>query len=567
MTTTLLILLMGIVLIVTNLKIQNDVLTKEMELQATEIAERWGKMVDPVLVEQAAEETEFDGEAHTELMELFDEISKYIPNVAQGYLFSSTLTAGNETAIIANPTHLVELLKENGIKNGDLHEHPETIAKEIRKLNETKKTTASEIYDDLFGTWITVLYPITDDSGEVFAFFGVDVDASMVKNGTNKFLMSSLLVLIPAIALIVLIQVFITRKNFRPLKQLLEGINEMRTGNLDIALPTREDDLGQMNAAFNDMADELKTMITHITQTSETVLQSSELVKRVSEQSIESSIEINESINQMSVGIQAQEVAVSESAGGIEQIAVEISSIATSSNDVTTVSRQMEEFAEQGLTIIGEVVSQMDVINNTVKKSSGIIGSLKDRSDEISSILDVITGISKQTNLLALNAAIEAARAGEHGKGFAVVAQEVRKLAEESSKSTEKISKIIEEIHNETNSAVSAMAIGTTEAEKGSKIAEETGELFNKIKVITDQISNQIEGVSAATQEISAGTEEVTASVKDLTEIAKNNSTFANEIESSTKKQLASINQLADASIELNELAHELQSTITKFKA
>ncbi len=65
----------------------------------------------PDLVGQAAKETEFDGDAHTELMELFDEISKYIPNVAQGYLFSSSLTAGNETAIIANPTHVVEMLK------------------------------------------------------------------------------------------------------------------------------------------------------------------------------------------------------------------------------------------------------------------------------------------------------------------------------------------------------------------------------------------------------------------------------------------------------------------------
>lgn len=567
MTTTILILLMGIVLIVTNLKIQNDVLTNEMELQATEIAERWGKMVDPAIVERAAKETEFDGESHTKFMELFDEISKYIPNVAQGYLFSSSLTGGNETAIIANPTHIVEMLQENGMKNGDLYKQPETIAKQIRRMNETKQITASEIYVDLFGTWITVLYPIVDDSGEVFAFFGVDVDASMVENGTHKFLISSLLVLIPAIVIIVLLQVFITRRNFRPLKQLLKGINQMRTGNLDIALPTREDDLGQMNEAFNEMAAELKTMITHITQTSETVLQSSELVKRVSEQSIDNSIKINDNINRMSIGIQAQEVAVTESAGGIEQIAVEISSIATSSNDVIAVSKEMETYAEQGLTIIGAVVSQMDVINDTVKKSSDIIGSLKERSDEITSILDVITGISNQTNLLALNAAIEAARAGEHGKGFAVVAQEVRKLAEESSKSTEKISKIIEEIHNETNSAVSAMAIGTTEAEKGSKIAEETGELFNKIKGITDQISNQIEGVSAATQEISAGTEEVTASVKDLTEIAKNNSTFTHEIESSTKQQLESINQLAEASIELNELAHELQSTITKFKA
>lgn len=550
----------------TNLKIQNEVLTEEMDRQATEIAELWGKQIDASLVAQSEKEADFDSEAHMKLMQQLDEISTFTPNVAQGYVFGATMTDKNETTIIANSTHVVEMLKKNDMNNGDLYEQPETIIKSIRELNETKETTTSEIYDDLFGTWVTVLYPIINDSGEVFAFFGVDVDAKMVKHGTHKFLISSLLVLIPAIILIVILQILIIRKNFRPLKQLLEGINEMRGGNLHITLPTREDDLGQMNGAFNEMAAELQTMIAQITQTSETVLQSSELVKAVSEQSIENSIKINDNINRMAMGIEAQELAVIESAGGIEQIAVELSVIANSSNDVSEVSRQMEEYAEQGLIIIGEAVSQMGIINKTVKKSSDIIGSLKERSYEITSILDVITGISKQTNLLALNAAIEAARAGEHGKGFAVVAQEVRKLAEESSNSTEKISKIIEVIQNETNNAVSSMAIGTMEAEKGSKIAGETGDLFNEIKGTIDKISQQIEGVSAATQEISAGTEEVTTSVKDLTVIAQNNSTFTREIENSTKQQVESINQLADASKELNQLANVLQTTISKFK-
>ncbi|WP_342599419.1 methyl-accepting chemotaxis protein [Psychrobacillus sp. FSL H8-0483] len=566
-TTTALILLVGVVLIVSSLKVQNGVLTTEMEKQATEIAVLWGKTIDPKLVEDAANEKDFDDKAQTELIAMFDNISKTNPNVAQGYLFTSELIEGNKSAIIANPTHIVEVLKENNMKIGDLNEHPKATAEAIRKMNETKEITASEIYDDLLGTWITVMYPIKNSSGEVFAFFGVDVDASMVKNGTKEFLFNSLLILIPAMIIIVLIQVIFTRRSFKPLKQLSFGINEMRNGNLDIKLPTREDDLGKINEAFNEMAYELKSMIQSIRKTSDTVLQSSELVTKVTDQSKDHSIKISENIKEMTAGIQAQEVSVTESASAIEQIANEIGSIANSSQDVTVISKNMEDYAEQGLDAISKVVSQMEIINDTVQNSSNIIGLLKERSDEITSILDVITGISNQTNLLALNAAIEAARAGEHGKGFSVVAQEVRILAEESSKSTEKISKIIEEIQNETKNAVSSMKIGTIEADKGTKIAHTTGEMFVKIKEIADQISNQIEGVSAASQEISAGTEEVSASVNDLTAIAQKNSHSTYEIEGSTMQQVESINQLSDAAKELNVLAYELQSMITKFKA
>ncbi|WP_438824937.1 methyl-accepting chemotaxis protein [Bacillus sp. JJ722] len=389
----------------------------------------------------------------------------------------------------------------------------------------------------------------------------------MVKDGTEKYIKNSLLILIPSIILSVLIQIFVSRRSFRPLTQLRHGINEMREGNLDIELPTREDDLGKINEDFNNMAAELKMMILKIRKTSDTLLQSSDLVTNVTEQSQQHSVKISENVKQMSIGAQSQEISVNESAGAIEQIAAEINNIAHSTQDVTVISKRMEDYAMEGLDSISEVVRQMSVINDTVKQSSDIISSLKVRSDEITSILEVITGISSQTNLLALNAAIEAARAGEHGKGFAVVAQEVKTLAEESTKSSEKIAKILEKILQETNNAVSSMDVGTIEADKGSKIAEKTGQIFFEIKEITDQIANQIEGVSSATQEISAGTEEVTASVKDLTAIAHNNSNFTHEIEERTMDQLTSINQLSTNSRQLNELANELQTMISKFKA
>jgi len=560
-------LLIGVILLVSSIEIQKSVLEKEMENQAMTIANQWGEKIKLDLVEKAAENPNTNGPDQKKLIEFFDSISENNPMVAQGYVLGTDLQEGNQSVIISTPRHMIDALAEFDIHIGDLYEQPPLIVNEIKKLVETKKPTSTEVYEDDFGTWITVLYPISNSSGEVYAYFGVDVDASMVTEGTSRFLMNSLFILIPLLIVFVLVQIFAIRKNAQPLKHLSAGIDEMRNGNLDINLPTREDDLGKMNEAFNDMALELKQMISKIGETSTTVLQSSGLVKQVTDQSMDASTQVSDNIKQMTNETQVLETSVMESSAAIEQMAIGIGEIASFSQDIAQVSKDMESFAHDGLTSIRSVVAQMDTINETVEKSSQVVSSLQERSDEISSILDVITGISAQTNLLALNAAIEAARAGEHGKGFAVVAQEVRKLAEESSKSTERISKIIEEIQVETSKAVSAMVVGTKETQKGTEYAHATGQLFEKIKAYTDQISSKIESISASSQEISAGAEEVSATSKELTLIASNNSEFTLEIEASTQEQMESISQLSDAAQKLNKLANELQSMVTRFKA
>ncbi|WP_449621119.1 methyl-accepting chemotaxis protein [Robertmurraya sp. Marseille-Q9965] len=565
--TTILMLLIGVILLVSSIEIQKSVLEKEMENQAMNIANQWGEKIKLDLVEKAAENPNTNGPDQKKLIEFFDSISENNPMVAQGYVLGTDLQEGNQSVIISTPRHMIEALAEFDIHIGDLYEQPPLIVDEIKKLLETKKPTATEVYEDDFGTWITVLYPISNNSGEVYAYFGVDVDASMVTEGESRFLMTSLFILIPLLIVFVLVQIFVIRKNAQPLKHLSAGITEMSNGNLEIQLPIREDDLGKMNQAFNDMALEMKQMISKISETSTTVLQSSGLVKQVTDQSMDASTQVRDNIKQMTNETQVLETSVMESSAAIEQMATGIGEIASFSQDIAQVSKDMESFAHDGLSSIRNVVAQMDTINETVEKSSQVVSSLQERSDEISSILDVITGISAQTNLLALNAAIEAARAGEHGKGFAVVAQEVRKLAEESSKSTERISKIIEEIQVETSKAVSAMVVGTKETQKGTEYAHATGQLFEKIKAYTDQISSRIESISASSQEISAGAEEVSATSKELTAIASNNSEFTLEIEASTQEQMESISQLSDAAQELNKLARELQSMVTRFKA
>jgi len=564
--TTVLQLIAGAILIFVSMRVEENILKEELGSQARLISEHWGNQIDVDLVEKAMKESNFEDTAQKQLTSFFDNISENNPNVAQGYIMGTELKNGNETSLIANPSHIIEFLKENNLNVGDYLPQPPHFVKAIEELKKTKEMTASEIYEDDLGTWVTVLYPLVNDSGEVFAFLGVDVDASMVKNGNQKLLSYTLSLLIPMIIGIAIIQIFMIRQSSKPLKQLLQGIHEMKRGNLDIHLPTREDDLGKMNEAFNEMAKEMKDMISKIRQTSETLIQFSQSVTNVANSSKNNSEKIASELEEMNQSIKTQETSITESAGAIEQISSEIQHIAHSSQDVTNLSKKMENSSTDGVKAIENMTLQMETIAKTVQQSSKIIRSLKKHSNEISSILKIITEIADQTNLLSLNAAIEAARAGEHGKGFSVVAQEVRKLAEESNRSTVRIEEIIDEVQKEIDHAVEAMELGTKETEKGQEVSKKASELFNRLKQFSENLAEQIESVSAGTQEISAATEEVNASVQEMASIAEMNTSISSQIEQSASEQLQSVKHLAQSAEELNQLAKDLKETVNRFE-
>ena len=133
------------------------------------------------------------------------------------------------------------------------------------------------------------------------------------------------------------------------------------------------------------------------------------------------------------------------------------------SAEVSGVAASAAEATDHGQKAVRQTVGEMDRIKQTVEQASVKVTELGAKSDQIGAIVETIDDIAEQTNLLALNAAIEAARAGEQGKGFAVVADEVRKLAERSSRATKEIAALIGEVQTGTEEAVEAMRAGADE--------------------------------------------------------------------------------------------------------
>jgi len=197
---------------------------------------------------------------------------------------------------------------------------------------------------------------------------------------------------------------------------------------------------------------------------------------------------------------------------------------------------------------VSQAIDGMNRISASVMESARTIETLGKSSDEIGEIIAVIYDIADQTNLLALNAAIEAARAGEQGRGFAVVADEVRKLAERTTKATKEIASMIKSIQSDTDGAVKSMSAGTEEVEKGVSLVNQAGGSLDQIVEVVASVTDMIQQIATAAEEQSAAAEEISTNVEAVATITKETATGANQSSVATQ--------------ELTRLASDLQQMV-----
>ncbi|WP_338552111.1 HAMP domain-containing methyl-accepting chemotaxis protein [Paenibacillus sp. KS-LC4] len=560
------IVLIGSILIASGYIIQKDILIKQLRGQISAITQEWAQEMDPAKIQQAITENSYEGAVQLELKATLDLIHKYNPNIAQAYVFGTELANGNQTSIIAMPTNLVEAFSSENMGVGAMYDQPVAMSTAITEMLNTGVPTFTSFYSDDFGIWTTILYPIKDSSGKIFAFFAADVDASAVPNGLKTLLISGITIMLIFLVLIFLLQFFISRMTMKPIKELIRGIEEVSGGNLNVELKSGVDDLGVVNHKFNIMIRRINDMMVKVRLTSHAVTDSAKSLYEFSEKNSKTVEEITENMREINVEIANQELSSSEAAKAMNEMSTVIQNIAQSSSSVAEEAGDMEHKSKEGNRVVGQVVQQMEQIEKFVVESSSAIQSLASRSQEIENIVSLIMGVATQTNLLALNAAIEAARVGEHGKGFAVVAGEVRKLAEQSNSSATQISTLIKEIQQEITTAVDALNLGTGQVRTGLQISSETGSLLDDILSATRSVTLQIQEVSSSTEQISAGTEELTATAENLSASAGITAANSAKISKSIVEQKESMNAIVESSTQLTQMSEELQELINHFQ-
>lgn len=349
------------------------------------------------------------------------------------------------------------------------------------------------------------------------------------------------------------------------MKQIAERIAE---GDLttEIKKIKNRDEIGDLAHAFGQMTVNLRNIIQHVGANADQVATTAEQLKNGAGETSRATQQIVRAIEQVASGAETQMRGTEESATAMEEMAIGIQRIAENASVVSETSLDTLKNAESGRQTIQQSVGQMNSIAQSVEKTDSTVQLLNMRSHEIEQILEVIKSIADQTNLLALNAAIEAARAGEQGRGFAVVAEEVRKLAEQSAGSANQITELIKDIQTETKRSVEEMNHVKQEVQAGIAITTETEQKFLLIVQSMEQVADQIQEMSATTEQISAGSQQVTASVSHMADISKQTSASSQNVVFTTEAQLASVEEISRSAAALSEMAENLQTLIRQFK-
>ncbi len=251
--------------------------------------------------------------------------------------------------------------------------------------------------------------------------------------------------------------------------------------------------------------------------------------------------------------------AVSQSSASIEEMAAAIRQVAQNVREAEAVAEASTGVAHEGRQAVDQTIAGMQRINSVMTEVVSVIEGLGKRSAEIGEIVEVINDIAEQTNLLALNAAIEAARAGEHGRGFAVVADEVRKLAERSSKATGEIASLIQGIQKETTKAISSTQLGEQAIHEGTRLANAAGTTIGQMVSSSDR-------VSALMGQIALAAEEQTKAAAQITEAMERMNTLTTQVAMATREQAKGSEQIVEAIDSMSRMTHQVSTATASQK-
>ncbi|EEX32180.1 MULTISPECIES: methyl-accepting chemotaxis protein [Vibrio] len=324
-----------------------------------------------------------------------------------------------------------------------------------------------------------------------------------------------------------------------PIQKLQSVMREIAQGNLSARADSEgENEVAQLSKDVNSTAEQLHMTVDEL--------------MRISEEVASASTELAAVMTQAEGNAQQELAEIEQVASAVNELASTADNVSDNAQLADSTAREADQLAKSGLQIFKESSEASAQMSHALNNAAQVVLTLKEQSEQISDVIEVIRGVSEQTNLLALNAAIEAARAGESGRGFAVVADEVRMLAARTQESTGEIQAIIEELQKQSGLANDSMQVSLEMLDKNNQLAKQANEALVGITESVVNINDTNTQVATAAEQQSQVTQDINRNVVNMSELVNQNVT--------------GISQSASASSELSQLAEKQKAQLSFFK-
>ena len=405
--------------------------------------------------------------------------------------------------------------------------------------------------------------------GFLLVIFATVVLSGLLSWVLGRFLPQEYIFIITGLLAIVagMVLAFVMSKNLTTeIRSLAMTAGIVAKGDLTRDVPVNtSDEVGELASAFNLMVGSLRDIVREVKTTSDAVTSSAMALSASAEEMNASTEEIASTVEQIAKGAEHQAGLVEQTSKVMREMANSINEIAARAKSAAEAAAEAGYTAQTGGKSAREAMEKMKGVFSIIESAATGVKGFSEKTQQIGTIVDVITKIAQQTHLLALNAAIEAARAGEAGRGFAVVAEEVRKLATEAAGSAEKIAEIIKQIQGENSKVVASIEVATREITSGREVLTYTGDALEDIvRVVVEEVK-KVQEISALTQQQTQGAQELVKTIDEIAKVAEDNAASTEEASAATTEQTASMEQMAQSAQQLSRLADTLTTLVARF--
>ncbi|GIN57043.1 methyl-accepting chemotaxis protein [Lederbergia ruris] len=493
----------------------------------------------------------------------------------------STVSFGQKLAIGNNPYLIIleldnDLLKEsledvrfgeNGLaKIVDENNHIvfSFDDEEINKENAYPISTESNA--NVFESGKQLIFQVKPESTEWY-LAGALSSSELTKDTRIIFFVTLITILVSIIVSLIIGRRIVNMVGV-PLGKITGLMAVAQDGDLTVRsdLMNREDEIGLVAKSFNKMLENISEMMWKTRDSANKVLQAAIELSEISKIQSESAKEVAVASEEISSGAANLTHEAENGSGLAMKINVEVENVYSNNTEMENYAKEVLAGSNEGISKMNELVTQTkhgeQMTTALIRKTD----TLKESTNQISEVMEILTNIAQQTNLLSLNAAIEAARAGEAGKGFAVVADEIRKLSAQSKESIDTVGSITLAIINEVNGTLQVLEEANPVFKEQVVKAQETDVILNKVGTHMNEFMSKIEHVSNSIRQLQESQDILSSTVQQVSATAEESSAISEEVSASTEEQLKVSDSLVTTSDELRRLSEELQDILNNFK-